>query len=123
MTGANYRRGFDAEKRLLKMLKDTGWWCERMYASKGTFDIIAVSLSGAILFIQVKRSKRNVKSTQALINQNREDITRMQLCPARSHASRELWIWIDPQKGSRTGTWRRLVLYGKGIIEREATLV
>jgi len=116
MTSRNYRRGYDAEKRLLDMLLQAGWWAERAHASKGTFDIIA-SRDTQVLFIQVKRSKRNVVSLKAIARQYREDLARMQAIRTPPSVSIELWQYTDPLPGSRTGTWRRFRVFGGHLVK------
>lgn len=117
MVNKNYRRGFDAEKKCLNLHLDNGWWAERSYASKGTFDLIAMKKGGFTRFIQVKRSQKNIVSEKALINKYKEDIDKIKLVPSIPTQCKEIWIWIDPQTGSKSGTWRRLCIYEDSIEE------
>jgi len=51
-----YQRGRAFEYRVKKRLAKNGYWTHRAYASRGTWDLLAMK-PGVVLFIQVK-SKR-----------------------------------------------------------------
>jgi len=97
MVKSNYVRGFAAETRCKNELLNAGYWAERFYASKGTFDVVAVNPGCVVRLIQVKRRKRNVASSEAIVTEYAEDIEIMQRCPGLPAVSRELWIWVDQQ--------------------------
>lgn len=105
MTNANYRRGTYAEYRLLTLLADRGYWVERAYASRGTFDIIAVRPTETLL-IQVKRSKRRIVSTAAVRTAYADDLFRVGLVRPSLDTHLLLALYTDRQKGERAGTWR-----------------
>ena len=117
----NYVRGYNAEKRLESELKKEGYFIQRSHGSKGVFDLIAVHPEKGVKLIQCKRSKSRIVKTQSLINQNQKDIDRMLECKTDKYelVSRELWTWFDPVSGSRTGTWRVLIIRNDGVWESE----
>lgn len=117
MPNKNYRRGFDAEDRCLKEMLAAGYWAERFHASKGTFDVIAVNENAARL-IQVKRSKKWIKSVKAIMQAYSKDLVCMNLVPWNPKAIIELWVWFDKQGKAgedkyRVAGWRKFLI-GKG---------
>ena len=57
MPNRNYVQGRAAEYRVKKEFEAAGYEVFRMAGSHGSADIIAVSPTGAVMFIQVKRTK------------------------------------------------------------------
>ena len=55
----SYRKGYRAERKVVKYLKDKGFYVIRSAGSKGLFDVIAVK-KGLILGIQVKKNYKLV---------------------------------------------------------------
>lgn len=120
MPKKNYRRGYDAEDRCLKELRAAGYWAERFHASKGTFDVVAAKIGGSgyiYRLIQVKRSKRYIKSVEAVANEYSEDIVKMREMPAPS----ELWVWFDTKitdgKVERKPGWRKFIIQKLQVVE------
>lgn len=110
-----YERGYRAELKAVRILQALSYWTERNHASKGTFDIVA-SNADETLFIQVKRTKTPITSIAAVYKVNKKDITRMQAVPHPETTLVELWIYVDPQPGSVTGTWHRYTITARGIM-------
>jgi hypothetical protein len=120
MVKKNYRRGYDKEVECANFLRDHGYWVERFYASKGTFDVIAVG-DNRLRLIQVKRSKQYRIDVKSIANHYREDLGRMQKVNDVSHPVKtfvELWVWYDySKKPYWPGGWRTFLLYGGGLTE------
>ena len=111
-----YERGYRAELKAVRILQALSYWTERNHASKGTFDIVASS-ADETLFIQVKRTKTPITSIAAVYRTNKKDITRMQAVPHPETTRVELWVYVDPQPGSVTGTWHRYTITPSGLLK------
>lgn len=105
MTNKNYRRGYDAEKRLAKRLEKEGWFVIRSHASKGPVDLIAIGEAGTLL-IEVKRTKERIVSAAAIHNQYHAAISKLAAIPEAPFTTRALALYTDPQKGESRGSWR-----------------
>jgi Holliday junction resolvase len=123
MANKNYVRGYTKEVACADFLRENGYWVERFYASKGTFDVLAVGQS-TVRLIQVKRSKRFIKSKEAVENAYSEDLAKMHEAIKRRTGINErllceLWVWFDKSKDSKgkvvwEGGWRKFVLACSG---------
>jgi hypothetical protein len=106
----NKERGYETESRCKQDLIAEGYWVERFYASKGTWDLLAVSDTQTRL-VQVKRSKAFIAKRSSVEHAYAEDITRMRLCPENPRTRRELWLWLDasPKHKWKAGWWKFLL--------------
>ena len=86
----NGRRGLDAERECRLMLVADGYAVTRSAASKGAFDLIAVS-SERILFIQVKCTKIKARAFYPAIIKALQE-TRVPLSPV---CVRQIWARVD----------------------------
>ncbi len=114
MSNKLYERGYRAELKAVKILQALSYWTERNHASRGTFDIIASNAEETLL-IQVKRTKTPIKSIESVYRTNRKDVVRMEAVPHPPSTKVELWIYVDPQPGSMTGTWHRFAITVSGL--------
>ena len=124
MVNKNYARGFWAEDKCVKQLREAGGWAERNYASKGTLDVVSVDKEGLTHLIQVKRSRRNIVSIEAINHQFATDLEYMRLIPDLKAGMVELWVWFDRhgkagEQGYRKAGWRKFRVLDKGLIEME----
>lgn len=85
----NYRRGYLAERKAVKLLELAGYTVARTAGSHSPFDVVAVGPNGVRL-IQVKRVKEG--SFTAMLETAREEIRQV---PKVQGVSREVWIWLD----------------------------
>jgi Holliday junction resolvase len=87
---ANVRRGHDTERRCANELREKGYHVIRSAASKGAFDLIAISAEN-ILLIQCKRTKAFARRTQP------KDIRSLAAadCPIAGNVKKQLWCWVD----------------------------
>ncbi|SHF60874.1 holliday junction resolvase [Desulfofundulus australicus DSM 11792] len=85
----NYRRGYLAERKAVKVLEAAGYVVARTAGSHSPFDVVAVNTNG-IRLIQVKRVKEG--GFTAVLEAAREEIRRVPKVPG---VSREVWIWLD----------------------------
>lgn len=120
----NKAQGYDVEARARKELEQQGYWVERMYGSRGTFDIIACR--GLVTrLIQIKSSKQFHKAPETVRNVYKDDIHRMELIEFHSGIREiELWVWFGKQKnagekGYRPAGWRKFYVAKDMIIEYE----
>lgn len=114
MAGKNYRRGAWVESQAVMILTANGFWAERSHASKGLFDIRALS-SECTLLISCRRSKSRIVTDRAVINSNRDTVLKLIVLPDPPNVSKELWHYQDPQNGDRSGTWRRYRISGTTV--------
>ncbi len=118
----NKEQGYEVEDRARKELEAAGWWVERFYASKGTFDIIACR-GPVTRLIQIKSSKRYIVAAESVRTAYLEDVLKMELVefhPEIRHV--ELWVWFGKQKtakdkGYRPAGWRKFFIRKGGILE------
>ncbi|MDK2887927.1 MAG: holliday junction resolvase Hjr [Thermoanaerobacter sp.] len=85
----NYRRGYLAERKAVKVLEAAGYVVARTAGSHSPFDVVAVGLGGVRL-IQVKRVKYG--GIRAAVEAAKEEL---QLVPKLPGISREIWVWVD----------------------------
>ena len=87
---ANLKRGIQAERRCCQELSNKGYHVSRSAASKGEYDVIAISDS-EILLIQVKRTR--AKNRVFL----KKDILKLKAAqsPNNSIVKKQLWTWLD----------------------------
>lgn len=111
MANRNYRRGVWVETQVVMILTSVGYWAERSHASKGLFDVRALSDHDALL-ITCRRSKPKIVSDRALLNANRDTVMKLALLPSPPATSKEFWHYQDRQKGQQSGTWRRYRIEG-----------
>ena len=115
MAGRNYRRGTWVEDQAVLYLVANGYWAERSHASKGTFDVRALSPLHTLL-ISCRRSKPRVVSDKAVLNANRDTILKLALLPTPPNTRKEFWHYQDKQKGDHAGIWRRYLIDGTTVI-------
>ncbi len=87
---ANLRRGTEAERNCMLELERQGYTVCRSAASKGPFDLIAVSHEH-ILFVQVKRTKNPARRAYPKAWRELLAVT----VPRHACVRRELWCWVD----------------------------
>jgi hypothetical protein len=114
MAGKNYRRGTWVEDQAVLYLVANGYWAERSHASKGTFDVRALSPIHTLL-ISCRRSKPRIVSDKAVLNANRDTILKLALLPTPPNARKEFWHYQDRQKGDHAGIWRRYLIDGTTV--------
>lgn len=115
----NYTRGYEKEVRCVKELRESGYWAERNYASKGTFDVVASNHIHTLL-IQVKRSKRWIADVQSIANAYRDDLELMMKVPRHMLCHVQLWVWFDAsyvREHYRKAGWRYFEVTPEGIFE------
>lgn len=96
---SNGRRGADAERRCVVELKSAGYSALRSAASKGPYDVVAIS-SSEVLLIQLKRTKKFSK-----VSYKKEIDAMVALpIPPGGVVKKQLWCWVD-----REG-WRKFDL-------------
>jgi hypothetical protein len=104
----NYERGQAVEWRARKELKEQGFFVVRAAASKTCVDLVAIG-RGMVVLIQLKRSKRNIKSLRAICTSFGKDLAELDAIPVVENVYKELWLWVD-RKG-----WRKVLLDPDGI--------
>jgi len=81
------RKGRRNEHKSIKLLESLGYYCQRAAASKGLFDIIAISVS-EVLLVQVKSNRwPSVLEVEA-----------MKLLPTPANSRKLVHCWQDNQK-------------------------
>jgi Holliday junction resolvase len=85
----NYRRGYLAERKAVKVLEGAGYVLARTAGSHSPFDVVAVGPNGVRL-IQVKRVKEG--GFTAILEAAREEIRQVPMVPG---VSREVWVWLE----------------------------
>lgn len=85
----NYKRGYEIERKVMRLLAAAGYITARTAGSHSPFDVVAVNSTGVRL-IQVKRTKRD--KFDALLDMAIEEIQQVPRLPG---VSREVWIWVD----------------------------
>jgi len=85
----NYRRGYVAERKAVKVLEAAGYVVARTAGSHSPFDVVAVG-PGGVRLIQVKRVKfgRIRVTVEAALEELRQ-------VPKLPGVSREIWVWVD----------------------------
>lgn len=122
MVNKNYKRGYHKEVLCMKQLIEAGYWCERFYASKGVFDVIAVNTEHTRL-IQVKRSKIFITAVSSIATKFRDDVNTMMHIPHNPGVSIELWVWFDSHYIKNTyhkAGWRKFDVFESGIVEMDS---
>lgn len=93
------------------ILTRNGYWAERAYASKGMFDITALSREHCLL-ISCRRSKSRIIKDTSVLNANRDTVLKLATLPTPPKTYYELWHYQDRQKGQSVGSWRRYRISG-----------
>jgi hypothetical protein len=127
MPNKNYQRGFSAEKRCQEELEAVGYWTQRAYGSKGSWDVIAVCLECTCL-IEVKRQKRKIVKQSSIEHQFSEVIRKFREIPDAPRLNKELWIWFDKQSVAgeddyRPAHWQRYLVTATKVIPSARDLV
>lgn len=87
---ANLRRGTEAERKCMLELEARGFTVCRSAASKGPYDLIAMS-TAEILLVQVKRTKNHTRrAPPKFINELWRAVA-----PTHGIVRKELWCWVD----------------------------
>ena len=116
---SNYSKGAEKERQLRKQLEEQGYKVVRAAGSKGGstnagdhgIDLIAVG-KGKMRIIQVKSTKREPKSLDAVINRYKDDILKLKALDINeADTTRELWMWVH-RKG-----WRTFRILTMGVTE------
>jgi hypothetical protein len=109
----NYERGRAVEWRARKELGEQGFYVIRAAASKTCVDLVAIG-RGMVLLVQLKRSKKNIKSLHAICNSFGPDLLKLDDIPPVENVYKELWLWVD-RKG-----WRKILLNPDGVATEPA---
>ena len=112
----NYNRGKYAEDILLAFLLQHGAYAYRVHKSRGPFDVIATTSTETIL-AQVKRRKDKIVSVQAIENAFRKDVDELKAVPRERQTRILIYLYTDPPKGQRAGTWRAFEVLPAGLQE------
>ncbi len=78
------KKGRRNEHRSMSLLEKSGYWCMRSAASRGVFDVVAVSKTD-IIFVQVKSGRRP----------GSVEMEEMALCPVPPNARKLVHVWKD----------------------------
>jgi len=82
-------KGTRSEKKAIKLLEATGWYCVRSAGSFGLFDIIAIHPRiPYVRCIQVKTNKKASKGEIELIKE----------FPLPRNFVKELWVFVDYER-------------------------
>jgi hypothetical protein len=104
----NYQRGRKTEWDARDELTAAGFYVVRAAASKTCVDLVAIG-RGIVILVQLKRSKRDIKSLRSICKAFGDDLKRLDGIPTVKNVYKELWLWVD-QKG-----WRKIFLDADGF--------
>lgn len=110
---APYKQGYRVEVKEREYWEAKGYWTLRRRASKGPYDVCAVSPEGDhTLFIEVK-SFTGRKPSKSY----KESIDAIKQIPAGPNVRRILAVWGRPKKGAHWTRWQVEVTDGMEVYQ------